>query len=164
MKEEHAANGKHFMIVLLWAAVLYIFCGVMMSAFSGYAFIGGVISILIFCVFGFFVLTHYTSKFTYSLKDGRLRLYRTIGNRNKEIVFACSDITRTMYGDKPESFVKGYTNMRVSVLSKKKSLYIEYTNKDGALCGTVIEPSEKLIKRIDRERKKDNGKNYRSQI
>ncbi len=158
MKEEIKAGGKEFAITVFLSAVLYIFCGMMMSLFGNYAFIGGVISILIFCVFGFYVLTRYTARFTYTLKDGRLRINRMIGKRNKEVDIEISKIIDTHYGIKSTDFPKKPYMMRTSIISSRRSLFIKFNNKDGVIKGIVIEPSEKLRKRIDLERKKvDNG-------
>lgn len=157
MKEEYSSGGKQFLFVLLWSAFLYVACGTMMAAFANYAFIGGIISVLVFCVFGFFVLTHYTSKFTYSIKNDRLRINRMIGKRNKEIEISCRDITRTHFGAKPNGFAKPVQSMQISVISKKKSMYIEYRTKDGKTASVVIEPSEKLRRRIEKERERTDG-------
>ena len=157
MKEEYSSGGKQFLFVLLWSAFLYVACGTMMAAFGNYAFIGGIISVLVFCVFGFFVLTHYTSKFTYSIKNDRLRINRMIGKRNKEIEISCRDITRTHFGAKPTGFAKPVQSMQISVISKKKSMYIEYRTKDGKKSSVVIEPSEKLRRRIEKERERTDG-------
>lgn len=156
MSEEKAAGGKQFMLVLLWAALLYIVCGTMMSMFGTFAFAGGIISVIVFCVFGFFVLTHYTARFTYTLKNGSLRINRMIGKRNKELEFPVSSVVRAVYGVKPTDFVKHSYSMRVSIFSAKESLYIEYINKENKLTGVIIEPSDKLRKRIDRERNKND--------
>ena len=40
---------------------------------------------------------------------------------------------------------------------RDRSLYIEYRDKAGGLCGIVIEPSEKLRKKIIKQ--KDKGRN-----
>ena len=129
-----------------------------MSLFGNYAFIGGVLSILIFCVFGFYVLTRYTARFTYTLKDGRLRVNRMIGKRNKEVDILISSVVDAVYGIKPADFPQKPYMMRVSIVSEKRSLFIKHKDKDGEIKGLVIEPSEKLKKRIDLERKKvDNG-------
>ena len=157
MKEEYSSGGKQFLFVLLWSAFLYVACGTMMAAFGNYAFIGGIISVLVFCVFGFFVLTHYTSKFTYSIKNDRLRINRMIGKRNKEIEISCRDITRTHFGAKPNDFARPVQSMQISVISKKKSMYIEYRTKDGKTASVVIEPSEKLRRRIEKERERTDG-------
>ena len=53
MEEKHIPGGKQFVIVLVMAAILYIFCGTMMSLFGEYAFIGGIIALMIFAFFGF---------------------------------------------------------------------------------------------------------------
>ena len=160
MTEEVAAGGKEFAVAMLWAAMLYILCGLIMEVcrqvLPGYYFIGAIISVLIFCVFGFFVLTRYASRFTYTLSGGRLRINRMVGKRNKEIEFACGDIINMYYGYRPASFVKRPYNMRKSLFSKSRLLYIEYRNKDGKTEGVVIQPSDKLRKKIERER---TGKN-----
>ena len=106
MKEELTAGGKEFIFVLLWAAMFYILCGCIMSLFGEYAFIGGIISVIVFAVFGYFVLIHYTARFTYQLRDGRLRINRMIGKRNREVDFACGDIKGMYYGFKPRTFPK----------------------------------------------------------
>lgn len=157
MKEELTAGGKEFVFVLFWAAVLYLLCGCLMSAFGSYASIGGIISVLIFAAYGFFVLTRYTARFTYEVHNGRLRINRMIGKRNKEVEFACSDITNTYYGFCPASFPRKPYNMRKSMISKKQLLFIEYRTKDGTLSGVVIEPTDKLRKRIEKERKKTDN-------
>lgn len=163
MTEEVTAGGREFCFAMLWAAALYVVCGILMSFFSSYFSAGGVISIFIFCVFGFFVMTRYSARFTYTLKSGRLRVNRTIGKRNKEIEFACKDIINMSCGTKPESFPKRPYNMRKTVFSTKKLLYIEYADKSGESVGVIIQPSEKLREKIERERnKKDkDDKNYR---
>lgn len=157
MEEKHSSTTKQFLFVLLWAAFLYIACGTLMSAFGDYAFIGGVIALVVFAVFGYIVLVHYCARFTYSLKNGRLRINRMIGKRNKEVEFACSDITRTAFGEKQTDFSKPVFNMRVSVMNSKNSMYIEYKANDNSLKSVVIEPTEKLRKRIEKERKNTDG-------
>lgn len=157
MKEEYSPGGKQFMFVLLWSAVLYIACAAVMSAFGNYAFIGGIIAVVVFCVFGFIVLTHYTARFTYSVKNGNLRINRMIGKRNKEIEFSCRNITKTAFGAKPDGFAKPIQSMKISVINKKQSMYIEYKTKDGKPASVVIEPSEKLRRRIEKERNSIDG-------
>ena len=157
MKEEHSAGGRQFFIVLLWSAFLYIACGTVMSAFGSYAFIGGIISVIVFCIFGYIVLVHYTARFTYSIKNGSLRINRMIGKRNKEVEFLCKDITRTAFGAKPSDFAKPIIKMGVNVKKQKQSMYIEFRTKDDALASVVIEPSDKLRRRIEKERKKIDG-------
>lgn len=156
MKEEITAGGKEFVFAMLWAAFLYLVCYVITAVFHSYAFVGGIISVIIFVVFGYFILTRYTARFTYSLKGGKLRINRMIGKRNKETELNCADIEGLYYGYKPISFPKKTLNMRKSIINKKHSLYIEYRNKDGELCGVVIEPSEKLRKKINKQ--KDKGR------
>ena len=152
MTEEVTAGGREFGFAMLWAAALYFVCGVMMSFFKSYFSAGGVISILIFCVFGFFVMTRYSARFTYTLKSGKLRINRMIGKRNKEIEFSCKNIVSMSYGSKPESFPGRPYNMRKTVFGRKHLLFIEYVDKSGEHCGVIIQPSQKLREKIERER------------
>lgn len=153
MKEEITAGHKEFFMSVLWAAFLYVFAAVIAAAFRGqYKFIGGIIGVLIFCVFGFFILTHYTARFTYSIKNSRLRINRMIGKRNKEIELDCRNIIDMSYGYKPTNFPKRPYNMRISVFGRKKSMYISYTDKRGEAVGVIIEPSDKLRRRIEKMR------------
>lgn len=158
MKEELSAGRKQFFYVLLGSLALYIVLGMILNPLSGqsFAFIGGIVEVLAFGVYGYSVLIHYTARFTYTLKDGRLRINRMIGKRNKEIEFACLDITRTKFGAKPEGYAKPMQMMRRSVFDKKQSLYIEYKIED-KLSSVVIEPSDKLMRRIEKERKNIDG-------
>ena len=156
MKEEIAAGGKEFVFAMLWAALLYFVCWLVMSLFHSYAFVGGIISVIVFAVYGFFILTHYTARFTYSLNGGTLRVNRMIGKRNKEAEIDCALIEGAYYGYKPMSFPKRCLSMRKSILNKRHSLYIEYRDKQGELCGVVIEPSEKLRKKIIKQKDKGN--------
>ncbi|MCH5212001.1 MAG: hypothetical protein J1G06_03220 [Oscillospiraceae bacterium] len=156
MKEEVTAGGKEFGFAMLWAAALYFVCGIIMTLFRSYYFAGGVISILVFCVFGFFVMTRYSARFTYTVKSGRLRVNRMIGKRNKEIELLCKNITNTSYGKRPAAFPKRPYNMRKTVFSTKKLLFIEFTDKEGEKRGVIIQPSEKFIAKIDCERNKND--------
>lgn len=158
MKEELTAGGREFIYVVILAAILYLACGLITSSFDSYGeypFIGGIISVLIFATFGFFVLTRYTSRFTYQVSDGNLRINRMIGKRNKEIELACADITDMTYGKKPSDFPKYPYNMRKSIISRRHLLYIAYTDREGKPSGVIIEPSEKLRRKIEKERKKN---------
>lgn len=156
MKEELTAGGREFVYVLIWAAALYFLCGIITASCASlrYPFIGGIVSVLIFAVFGFFVLTRYASRFTYRIADGRLRVNRLIGKRNKEIEAEIASITGMTLGKKPPDFPRRPYHMHRSIISRRRLLYIEYLNKEGRLCGVVIEPSDRFGKRIEKERKR----------
>lgn len=160
MSEEITAGGKEFAFAMLWAAGLYMACGLIMSLckfmLPAYYFAGGIVSIIIFCVFGFFVLTRYCARFTYTIKGGRLRINRMIGKRNKEIELSCSDIVKMSRGGKPAGFPKRPYNMSKTVFAVKQLLFIEFIAKDGKNTGVIIQPSDRLRKRIERERNKVN--------
>ena len=56
MSEQHISGGKQFLIVLGVSAVLYIIGAMIMSLFGDYVFVGGIIAVFIFCVFGLHVV------------------------------------------------------------------------------------------------------------
>lgn len=154
MKEEVTGGYKEFGIAMIIAALLYILCYIIVeiSGLWNYRFIGAVISIIIFCVFGFFVMTRYSAKFTYELKGNRLRINRMIGKRNKEVEVRIAGIEAVYYGYKPASFPKRPEMMRKSIIRNKNSLFIVYKTKNGERAGVVIEPSEKMRKKIQIQR------------
>lgn len=143
MIEEVSAGGREFFKTIAAAALLYFICGLIMSVFTSVFVIGAIISVFIFCIFGFFVMTRYASRYTYTLKDGYLRVNRMIGKRNKEVEIPCSKIEGVYYGCRPQTFPKRPYHMRKSILPNKKLLYIEFKTEQGR-GGLIIEPSEKL--------------------
>ena len=156
MKEELTGGYKEFGIAMAIAAVLYLICYIIVeiTGLWNYRFIGAAVSIIIFCVFGFYVMTRYSARFTYELKGNRLRINRMIGKRNKEIEVRISGIEAMYFGYKPSSFPKRPYMMRKSIIRNNHSLFIAFKTKHGERLGVVIEPSDKLRKKIQMQRNK----------
>lgn len=156
MKEEVTGGHKEFAIAMAAAAVLYFICYIIVEIVGmwNYRFIGAAVSVIIFCIFGFFVMTRYSARFTYELHGNRLRINRMIGKRNKEVEVNISRIEGMYFGDKPSSFPKRPYMMRKSIVKNKYSLFIDFKTKSGERMGVVIEPSEKMRRKIEMQRNK----------
>ena len=130
---------------MLWAVALLVVGRFIIFALPRYKVIGTIITLLMFCVLGFFVLTRYSAVYTYSLKNTRFRANRQIGHRNKEYEVALSgvkSVTRTRPKNSPRA-----QNMRATVFSKKDLWYIVYrkNKKDMLLVCTI---SNKMAEKI----------------
>ena len=155
MEETLTAGTKEFVFSIIWAIILLTVGKYITFLLPGYKIIGTLITILMFCVLAFFVLTRYCAVYTYSLKDGRLIASRAIGHRVKETVVYVSNIS-SVTGQKPTNKVKNVYTMRKSVFSDKNTLYVLYSEK-GAENMLVFEPTKKLKKEL-KAQVKSSGK------
>ncbi len=122
MEEKRTGGGKEFIFSLLWAVIFMILGQYIIFILPSYKIIGTIITILLFCILGFFVLTRYAAIFTYSIKDDIVRVNRAIGHRNKEVEFYISDV-KSVTRQKPQKTSENdIQNMRASVFSPKKGL------------------------------------------
>lgn len=146
MEEKRTAGSKEFFVVIVWVIALFVISQYICAAMQTYKIAGNIISIIMFCILGFFVLTRYCASFTYTVKDGRIRINRMIGHRNKEVDFAVSNIKGIFPGG-AKNGAKNVYNMTTKVFSKKGAYCIVY-NKTGIDEAVIFEPSQKMIKKI----------------
>lgn len=125
MEEKRTGGGKEFVFSVIWAIILLCIGRVITNLLENYKIIGVIITIIMFCVLGFFVLTRYSAVYTFTFKDDRLRVNRSIGHRNKEVDFAVSEI-ESVTRSKPENAPKTTVVMRASVFTAKNLWYIIY--------------------------------------
>lgn len=151
MKEIRTAGTKEFIYSLLWALFLLAICTEVVNALPEYKMIGGILGIIMYAVLGYYVLTRYTSRFTYEDTGTGLRINRMIGKRNKEIEFRYSEITE-ISRVKPKKLPKQVYYMRASVFSDKKSYFISYTH-NGESAMAVIEASAEFIKALEKAKR-----------
>ena len=145
MEEKRTGGGKEFIFSLLWAVIFMILGQYIIFILPSYKIIGTIITILLFCILGFFVLTRYAAIFTYSIKDDIVRVNRAIGHRNKEVEFYIG--REVCYQTKPKKTPKTIYNMRASVFSPKKVWYVVY-EKNRIENMLVFEPSQKMAEKI----------------
>ncbi len=163
MKETQAAGFKEFFFALIWVAILFILGSSTGYAISVYKVISGIGTMLLFCVFAFFVLTRYSAVFTYSLEGYTLRVNRKIGKRNKEVEIRAGDIVSISRTD-PK--IRPTYRMKKYILRNKRDCYIVY-NKNGEQACLLFNPSDEMIKKLKKSSKKDgkiNEKNNRCKI
>ncbi len=145
MEEKRTGGKKEFLYSVLWAVALLVVGRFIIFALPRYKVIGTIITLLMFCVLGFFVLTRYSAVYTYSLKNTRFRVNRQIGHRNKEFEVALSGV-KSVTRKRPKNSPRAQ-NMRATVFSKKDLWYILYKkNKEDMLLVCTI--SNKMAEKI----------------
>lgn len=155
MKEENSAGGKEFVFSLLWALLLLFLGRGLINSLPSYKIIGTLITLLAFCALGFFVLTRYSSRFTYENTGYSLRLNRTIGKRNREVEIGFNEITE-ISASRPKRLPKTMFYMKTKVFSDKGSYYVLYSH-NGADGGAAFEPSEEFMKKLEKSMKAKKG-------
>lgn len=148
MKEERTGGGREFIFSVVWAAILLIIGRTLTLALTDYKIIGVLITILMYCILGFFVLTRYAAVYTLTLDDGRVRIVRAIGHRVKTVDFALSQI-RIVQRTRPKTNARAQI-MRQSVFSQRHVYYIEY-EKNGEAALLICDMSQKMADRIKKE-------------
>lgn len=152
MEEKRSAGGREFFIAIAWSVFLFTVSQYIGSAMETYHIVANLIAIVMFCVLGFFVLTRYCATFTYTVKDGRVRINRLIGHRNKEVDFAVSNI-KSICAPNARINVKNVYKMTTKVFSKSGLCLIVF-NKSGFDEAVVFEPSREMLNYIKKQIKK----------
>ncbi|MDO5398591.1 MAG: hypothetical protein Q4G33_11760 [bacterium] len=156
MKEIRTAGTKEFIYSMLWAVFLLFIGRGIINSLPDYKVAGTIAVLISFCVLGFFVMTRYSSRFTYEDTGYSLRINRSIGKRNKEIEFRYEDILY-MNPDKPANMPKPRWNMRASVFSHRKCTYIVFGYR-GNEQTLIFEPTQKFITSLNQSIKKSKKK------
>lgn len=146
MDEKRTGGKKEFLYSVLWAVALLVVGRFIIFALPRYKVIGTIITLLMFCALGFFVLTRYSAVYTYSLKNTRFRANRQIGHRNKEYEVALSGV-KSVTRKRPKHSPRAQ-NMRTTVFSKKDLWYILYrkNKRDMLLVCTISNKMAEQIK------------------
>lgn len=145
MEETRTGGVKEFVFSVIWAIVILFFGRFIIALLPDYKVIGTIVTLILFCVLGFFVLTRYSAVYTYSLKGNRFRANRKIGHRNKELEFSLSEV-KSVTKTKPRKAPRAQ-NMRATVFSRKNIWYIVYKkNKQEnlAVCEISKQMADKL--------------------
>lgn len=149
MEETRTGGGKEFIFAVIWSIVLIFIGEYIVYLMPSWKIMGIIITILMFCVLGFFVLTRYAAIYTFSLKNDRLRVNRKIGHRNKEVDFAVSDV-KSVTRQKPSDAPKSIQIMRTRVFSRKNIWYVVYEKnrvKNMLVCDMSKNMADKLRSR-----------------
>lgn len=157
MKEVRTGGGREFIYSVLWAIVILFTGRALILFMPSYKLFGGIITLILFSVLGFFVLTRYAAVFTYTLKGYRLRINRQIGKRNKELEIKLTDI-QSISDEKPGTMPRKNMiyNMRASVFSKQKLCYIKWRCGEGDMV-LVFEPSAAMKNEIQKLMRSDEN-------
>lgn len=164
MKEVRTGGLKEFFFSVLWMLVL-LFCGRYLThLLPSYKLFGTLITIAMFCVLGFFVLTRYAAVFTYSLKGYSLRINRTIGKRNKEIEIRIPSV-KSISQKKPKDMPRReyVYKMYSRVFPSKRLWYAEYERNTFREV-LIFEPSEEMVNKIKELQQSSNADSGRSSV
>ena len=139
------AGGKEFffsilVIALLAFAVSYI--RFILPAYKTFADVGGII---LFAVFGFFVLTRYGAVYQYVVDDSHIRLTRMIGKHNREVEFSPNEIV-AITRQKPKTN-EHYTFSRF-IFSHKHIVYIT-VEKDRLRRSVAMEADGDMLQALE---------------
>lgn len=145
MEEQRTGGGREFIFSVIWAAVMLFFGRILTASLPDYKIIGVAVTILLYCILGFFVLTRYAAIYTFTLKNDRIHIVRSIGHRKKEVDFALSQV-KSVSKTRPNTRLRSYS-MRTSVFSKKNVYYIVY-EKNGIQSLLVCDMSRKMADKI----------------
>lgn len=149
MEEKRTAGTKEFFIALVWAIFLFTINQYAGAALKSYHIAANLLGLAMFCVLGFFVLTRYCASYTYTVKNGRVRVSRTIGHRVKELDFAVSNIKSISPGS-TKAKAKNIFNMTTKAISKKGTYCIVF-NKKGFDEAVIFEPSGEMAEYIKQQ-------------
>lgn len=145
MEEQRTGGGKEFVFSVVWAVILLFFGRILTASLPDYKIIGVAVTILLYCVLGFFVLTRYAAIYTFTLKNDRVHIVRSIGHRKKEVDFALSQV-RSVSKTRTKTKERAYS-MRTTVFSKKNLYYIVF-EKNGKETLLVCDMSRKMADKI----------------
>ncbi len=146
MEETRTGGTKEFIFSFIWLVILLMIGRMVTNALQNYKIIGVAVTIVMFCVLGFFVMTRYCAVYTYTLKNDRLRINRRIGHRDKEVETGVSSV-KSISKQRPNCKVKNTYNMRTTVFSSKDVWYLVY-DRNGETNLLVFEPSRKMADKI----------------
>lgn len=140
MKQIKRSGNKEFFLALLILFIIIIITEYIKFILPSYKMIGEALRIIIICIYGFLILTHYSAVFTYTCTGSTLKIIRTIGRRSRETEFSVSSIT-DISEKKPD--VKCIKSYNPKILKHKNTKYITY-KKNKSLEAVLIELDDEL--------------------
>lgn len=142
MKQIKRSGTKEFFITLLMLFIIITVTDYIKFILPSYKIAGDILRLIIICIYGFLILTHYSAVFTYDCTKTKVKVNRRIGKRrHKETEFSISSIT-DISDKKPD--VKKIGNYNPKILKHKNTKYITY-KKDKKLEAVLIEADDELI-------------------
>lgn len=142
MEENLTAGTKEFVFSVIWTVLLLTAGRYITFILPSYKIAGTILTVLMFCILGFFVLTHYCAVYTYTVKNGKLTVNRAIGHRNKTVTVPLSQIT-SVTRKKPAGTRRAEYTMKKRVFPGGRECFVTY-KRSGKESVIVFEPSAEL--------------------
>lgn len=146
MEETRTGGTKEFIFSVIWALFLLMLGRLIIFTLPNYKIIGVIITIMMFCLLAYFVLTRYSAVYTYTLKNDILRVNRRIGHRNKEVQIYMTEILSVSRAW-PRNVKARASVMKTSAFSKKRTWYVVY-ERGGEKGVLEFEPSARMAEKI----------------
>lgn len=148
MKQIKKAGAREFFLALLIIFLIMTVCGYIKFITPSYTVIIDILTVLLFVVYGFLVLSHYAAEFTYTLSEKAIKINRTVGKRNREIEIPFSSVVSITTTRPDTKYIKNFSPY---ITGGKKKIYITYdTNrlKEAVIITADNEITEFLNKHI----------------
>ena len=122
MKQVKKAGIKEFFLALLIIFLIMTICGYIKFITPTYTVFVDILTVVLFVIYGFKVLTHYGADFTYTLTDTTIKINRTIGKRNKETEIPYSCVVSVSKNRPDTKYIKNFS----PYITGGKNIYITY--------------------------------------
>lgn len=139
VKQKRSAGTKEFILAVGIICVMVLLASILGSVFHN-EFLGDISGLILFCIYGYFVLVRYGAVYTYIVSDKHIRINRQIGKRNKEAEITKGDIVE-ITSQKPK--VKTTFNFSRFIIKRADTLYIVFNN-GGELNAAIVEADAEL--------------------
>jgi len=146
--ETNKAGVKSFFFILIAVITAMLVLSCVKSAFENVLLVDAV-TILIFCIIGYYTLVRYSSVFEYSTDGEVLIIIRKIGHRVTTVNIDVKKIKKLSRNKADISSVKKPLNMCASIISKQRAYYLLYT-EDKVKKAIIFEPTDALVEKLKR--------------
>ncbi len=131
--QKKSAGKREFFLAVCIVCLIVVIASVLGGIFKN-SLIGDISGLLLFCVYGYFVLVRYGAVYTYTVTDSAIRVNRQIGARNKEAELTKDDIIKITH-KKPKAKVT--YNFSRFIIKRSGVLYILFMNGNDRMAAIV---------------------------
>lgn len=146
LEQTKKAGGKEFFLSILVIALLALVISYIRFILPAYKTLADIAGIILFVVFGFFVLTRYGAVYRYLVDDNHIRLTRIIGKRCREVEFSPDQIIE-ISRKKPKTN-EHYTFSRF-ILPHKHTIYITVEKEDRLRRSVALEADRDMLQTLE---------------
>lgn len=143
LKQEKKSSLSDFLRVIAIVCMVYVLSSVVAGIVKN-QLAGDVFALMVFCVYGYFVLVRYSAVYTYTLSEKRFKISRQIGKRHKEAEISKKDIIDI---SKVKPKVKTTFNFSRFIINRKNTMYLIFNN-EGVKMSAIFECDDEMKKAL----------------